>query len=139
MKAPAVSHRKWERTRALAQIQMGTLDIRADELAFEDRMMMLIEPDFRGQLREIEEEDKDIYHNEWGPDGVDMTISLGDRVHRPEVSDDAIGALDEWVKKEHPHIPAEKVDFDDKLGLVLDSAQEYFRKLNCRLRPANPQ
>lgn len=135
MQAPAVSHRNWERTRALAQMQMGTHDIRADDLSFEDRMLMLIQMSPEESMRD-RDPDVDYYHEEWGPDGVEIVAAVtSGSTHRPEVSDDALEALDEWVEKEYPHIPVESVGFGDKLGLLLDSAQEYLNGLNCRLVP----
>jgi hypothetical protein len=104
-------------------------------LSFEDRMMILIEMRPEEQMRD-QDPDVDYYHERWGPDGVKMVAAVTDgSTHRPEVSDDGLEALDEWVEKEYPHIPVESVDFGDKLGLLLDSAEEYLHGLGCQVVP----
>jgi hypothetical protein len=118
---------------------MGTHDIRADELSFEDRMMMLLEAEPEERMRD-RDPDVDYHHDSWGPDGENIAAAVGrGPTHRPEVSDDGLEALDDWVEKEYPHIPVESVDFEDKLGLLLDSMQEYLKGLNCQIVPSTGQ
>jgi hypothetical protein len=141
MQAPAVSSYNWERTEALAQIAMGTRSVDVSEMSFADRMELIIEAEPANGLEEIEEEGGSWYSNNWGKSGVKMRIAPTDRdrPHRPEVGDDALNVLDEWVRRTHPNVPVKSIDFDEKLTLLLDTAQEYYSELDCQVVNVNSQ
>lgn len=120
---------------------MGTREIDAADLSFADRMEMIIETEPGEGLEEIDNDGDGWYHNGWGRGGVKIRIAPADRdrPHRPEVGDDALDALDEWVGRNHPNVPVESIDFDEKLTLLLDTAEEYYEALDCRLQQAAAQ
>ena len=51
--------------------------------------------------------------------------------HRPRVDESVIEALEQTVKDEKPSVPAEKLDFDSMLGVLLDIEEKYFETLQC--------
>jgi predicted transcriptional regulator len=133
MKAPEVSHRNWERARGLTQIALGTADIDAGELSFADKLETLLDDGYDDRLEDMED-GEDYYHVEWGEDGVQIPIDpRGEMTHRPEVPDELAGRLDEWAAKTHPRLPVSSFDFDEKTGLLLDKAEEYYGELGCRV------
>jgi hypothetical protein len=139
MKAPEVSHRNWERARGLTQIALGTGDIDAGELSFADKLETLVGYDYDGALEDTEP-GEDYYHSEWGKNGVQIPIDpRGEMTHRPEVPDDLVDRLDEWAAKTHPGLPVSSFDFDEKTGLLLDKAEEYYGELGCRVVEARAQ
>jgi hypothetical protein len=113
---------------------LGTFDIDAGQLSFEDKVEMLIEAEPAAGVKRMEEEQGQWNHTEW-PDGVTVAIYPYERErhHRPEVSDEVLDELDEWVQMVYPNIPVDSVDFEDKLGLLIDSAEEYYGILDCTL------
>jgi len=38
------------------------------------------------------------------------------------------------VRKEKPSVPAERLDFDDNLGILLDAAERYYSTLQCQIK-----
>lgn len=133
MKAPEVSHRNWERARGLTQIALGTGDIDAGELSFADKLETLLDDGYDDALEDMED-GGDYCHTEWGKGGVEIPIdSSGETTHRPEVPDDLVDRLDEWAAKTHPGLPVASFDFDEKTGLLLDKAEEYYSELGCRV------
>lgn len=139
MKVPEVSHRNWERARGLTQIALGTADIDAGELSFADKLETLLDDGYDDRLEDMED-GEDYYHVEWGEDGVQIPIDpRGEMTHRPEVPDELAGRLDEWAAKTHPRLPVSSFDFDEKTGLLLDKAEEYYGELGCRVVEARAQ
>jgi len=131
MPVPAVSPRNWERTRALTQFHMGTTKIDANDLSFADQLEELIGPDYREEVEKLDP--STVTHSDF-PTGYILSIdSDRDRPHRPEVSHrldhDLTAAVDEMQS-----VPAEKLNFDDRLELFLDLVEEYYSALDCHLR-----
>jgi hypothetical protein len=115
---------------------MGTFDIDAGQLSFARKVDMLIEADPAAGIAHMEEEGGgDWFHDEWGTEGVQVPIYPGDRDrhHRPEVPDDTLADLDEWVREVYPNVPADALDFEEKTGLLADKAEEFYAGLNCTL------
>ena len=53
--------------------------------------------------------------------------------HRPRVDESVVEALEETLMDEKPSVPAEKLDFDSKLGVLLDMQEEYYETLQCEV------
>ena len=53
--------------------------------------------------------------------------------HRPRVDENVVEELQQTVMKQKPSVPAEKLDFDTNLGVVLDLNQDYFETLQCKV------
>lgn len=136
MKCPAVSHELWERTRGLAQIRMGTFDIDSGQLSYARKVDMLIELRPAAFLEEVEGEEEKYDHPEW-TDGVQVPIypDERDRRHRPEIPDGTLDDLDEWVEEQYPELPVDALDFEEKMQLLVDTAQEWYAALDCHLIP----
>lgn len=131
MPVPQVSHRNWERIRGLCQIQMGTTEVRANELTFAERLETVIKFDYS-------EIDEDSYLKAWGPNGVIAEIEpeARDRAHRPEVPEE----LAEEVEEDsdfYSTAPTGSLAFDRQLDIILEQAEKWLEPLNCSLMPAS--
>jgi hypothetical protein len=150
MAVPLVSHEHWERTRGVTQLLMGTHKVDAGSLSFARQLRQVVAGgSYRDVLDEYREQQEsplrstqrggetELYHQEWGPDGVTLEITpdARDRPHRPEVPDDLVDDLDEVVLEDYPTVPVDAISFDEKLELLLEAAEEYYGELNCRLAP----
>jgi len=62
-----------------------------------------------------------------------------EKPHRPRVDDSVISRLQTKVKQEKPSVPAERLDFDDNLGILLDAAERYYRTLQCQITEPDSQ
>lgn len=52
--------------------------------------------------------------------------------HRPRVDESVVEALEKTLTDEKPSVPAEKLDFDSKLGLLLDVKERYYETVQCK-------
>lgn len=139
MPVPAVSHRNWERTRGLAQMKIGTWDIAATQFGFNKQLGMLQEGNYVEGIADVGVSsalgDSTHVHKSWGKGGVEVSVDYGgrDRAHRPEVEQEVVDELEEWVGEQYPVVPAESLDFDEQLDLFLDKVERFYSKLDCQL------
>lgn len=122
---------------------MGTPLSIVYDLSFEDQLLTIIEGDesYRERASEIRQEKKGRTdyktHTEFqgtpdDPYQVSLRVTQTDP-HRPEVSPAAVTQLQQKVTVEKPAVPAEKLDFDSNLGIVLDAAEQYYETLQCEI------
>lgn len=152
MPVPAVSPRNWALCEGLAQIKMGTYDVDAGGLGFPKQVEMLADIPAGELIEHIDEKESqsgpfqpqyqarrqrggrtEVYHNDWGKNGTTVHVSTGGREkdHRPDVPEDVIGQLDDWVAEQYQNVPVEALSFNDKLTLLTDKVSEYFERLDC--------
>lgn len=115
--------------RALTQFHMGTMKIDATDLSFANQLDELVGPNYRKESDDLD----NMTHNDF-PTGFSISIDADrDRPHRPEVSRRLERDLTETVGEMYP-VPAEQLDFDDRLELFLDAVEEYYAAIDCYIR-----
>jgi hypothetical protein len=126
---PTISHEAWERTKALAQIAIGTTSVDTKNLSFERCVEVLTEVPLLDTTNYA-----DRYH-EGFPHGVTISYEPDgrDRPHRPHVSGEVTQELVDKVKRQHEALPAEDFDFEDKLSILLDEVEQEFSHVDCTI------
>ena len=135
MAVPSVSHRNWWLTKANAQIAMGSKEIDARNLSFEDCISLIaMDEPYREMAKE---EGYDYYHPEW--DSVEIVWAAGDRErpHRPSLPSEEMDEWVEMVQNEWPGVPVESVSFDRQLALFLKRRHEWYMRLNTGFKIEN--
>jgi len=135
MPVPAVSPENWKRTTIITHFVMTTPISVVRDFSFQDRVNSIVEyPDdtFTSSARDNEKDDTDYVHTDFG-EPYQMKLRLEDRDsdHRPRVDDHVVKLLDRAVRQENENIPVVKMDFDNKLGVLLDAAERYFSSIQC--------
>lgn len=116
--------------RALTQFHMGTMKIDATDLSFANQLDELVGPNYRKNTDDLDDRTT---HADF-PTGFSISIDADrDRPHRPEVSGRLNRDLAETVGEMYP-VPAEQLDFDDRLELFLDAVEEYYAAIDCHIR-----
>jgi hypothetical protein len=129
MPTPTISHETWQRTRALAQIALGTRTVDAEGLSFERCIELLADAD----LDEREEiPDRELIIAGW-PNGVKIPYKVNgrDRPHRPHISSETTQQLNEFLEQENKMLPVEDLQFEDRLKVALDDIESVFQVANC--------
>ena len=145
MPVPVVSPKNWERTAIISHFATGTsLDVVRD-LSFEDQLGTILEngPDFVESANENETDDATHIHSDFrrkpnNPLVREYAVTR-EKPHRPEVSQSTIDELEQRVMTEKPGVPARKLDFEAKLGVLLDVAERYYSTLHCQVRQKEVQ
>lgn len=122
MPTPTVSHETWERTRALAQIALGTFEVEAKTLSFDTQVETICKQHEEGVDEGGEVDPVDVYLEDW-PHGVTVPYDPAghDRPHRPKIGQSTIDLLNHNVKMMKSAVPVDDTTFEQKLKLVLDS------------------
>jgi hypothetical protein len=126
---PTISHEEWKRTKALAQIAIGTTSVDTSDLSFEKCVESLTEVPF------LDTNDySDTYHEDF-PHGVNISYELNgrERPHRPHISSEVTQLLTSKVKENHEALPAEEFSFEDKLRILLDEVEREFEFVDCTI------
>jgi hypothetical protein len=147
MPVPAVSPRNWERTKIMCHFVMGPPMSLTNELSFQAKLETILD-DMDGETVENTRENKEhnnedrkgVYYNgafedKIEPDSpyvVSADIRHRDDDHRPRVDESVVEALEKTLTDEKPSVPAEKLDFDSKLGVLLDVKENYYETLQCK-------
>ena len=53
--------------------------------------------------------------------------------HRPRVDEEIVEELQQTLKDEKPTVPAEKLDFDSTLGVLLDLQERFYETQQCEV------
>jgi len=135
MPVPAVSPENWKRTTIITHFVMTTPISVVRDFSFEDRVMAIVEHsegEYNNTARENESDDSEYCHADFDAP-YEKKLRLGDRDsdHRPRVSEHTVKMLEQTVRQENENIPVVKMDFDNKLGVLLDAAERYFSTLQC--------
>lgn len=146
MANPRVSPANWERLRALAQIDIGTDRVEAEQMGFTKQLEVVVadpesENSYRDEINKFKfggKSPEGLTHADW-EEGVTVEIDPNHqrRPHRPYVPDDVVDKLKSAVKVEYPNVPVESYSFDDILGLYLDRKEAYLEYLGCRVEGEN--
>ena len=147
MPVPAVSPYNWERTRIICHFVMGTSMRTVDGLSFQDKLETILDS-MNGDMLESASDnvqtnnDTDnsyVVHPDFEdkiqpgePYVVAADAEDRDEPHRPRVMTSVIVELEEVIKEEKPTVPAETLDFDDKLSVLLDIAERYYESVHCK-------
>ena len=147
MPVPAVSPKNWERTTIICHFVTATSVEIVEELSFEDRLDTILNhgKNFTQKAKQNEQEatrtdyktHSDFQATRRSPYRREFSVAR-EKPHRPRISDETLTRLREKVKEEKPSVPAERLDFDDNLGIVLDAAERYYKTLQCELRQTQP-
>jgi len=147
MPVPAVSPYNWERTKLICHFVMGPPMSLVHELSFQQKLETILET-MGGDTLELAKENEernndhsDAYrvHSDFGDkiDYDDPYVAAGDARdrqddHRPRVDEKIVEELQQTLMDEKPSVPAEKLDFDSKLGVLLDIEERYFESKQCK-------
>ena len=135
MPVPAVSPKKWKRTTIIAHFAMAVPISVVRDFSFQDRVKSILDDrddGFISAAREYEKDDSDYVHGDFGePHEKQLRLEGRDSDHRPRVDENAVKLLDQAVRQEKENLPVEKMDFDSKLGVLLDAAERYYSSINC--------
>ena len=139
MPVPAVSAKNWNRTPIIAHF-VGETDLSViEELSFADQVEMVVgfEDGFTDEAIKMEDEGEYYLPSFPAEPGNPYVVSYstqGEGEHRARVPDDVIDAVNAQARLERPRMPIGKLDFDDTLGIVLDSAERYYEACNLVAR-----
>lgn len=146
MPVPAVSPRNWERTEIVCHFVMGPPKSLTNELSFQAKLETILDSmdgETLVDARENEETNNDgdgyMVHSDFA-DKIEadsayvVSADARDRDddHRPRVDESVVEALEKTLTDEKPSVPAEKLDFDSKLGLLLDVKERYYETVQCK-------
>ena len=141
MPVPAVSPKNWQRATIICHFVTATPVDVVSELAFQDRVLTILNQDknFTEMAKRNEKNgDKDYTHTDFrgtpGSPHVKQLEVVREKPHRPHVDDSVIDKLQTKVMVEKPSVPAEKLDFDDNLRILLDAAERYYKTVQCEIR-----
>lgn len=144
MTAPGVSHRSWKRAEALCMFVMEGKEKQVQKMGFSNKLKAIFskvesfDKRLTVQIREMKNEDDNYYHAELSTPGRPYRYTIypneQQRDHRPSVSADIEDRLTQAVNREYPNVPAETLSFDDRLELLFDKFEEYYKHLNCYVR-----
>ena len=147
MPVPAVSPNNWQRTTVICHFIMATPVSVVSELSFQDRLETILNhgKNFTKKAKENEKEENqrdykthsDFQATPTRPYRKSITVSR-EKPHRPRVDALVVERLHEAVEKEKPSVPAQRLDFDDNLGILLDTAERYYNTLQCHIREREP-
>ena len=147
MPVPAVSPKNWERTTIICHFVTATSVEIVEELSFEDRVASILDRERNFTSKAVSNEQEENHRDYKTHSNFQATprrpyrreFSVArEKPHRPRISDETLTRLREKVKEEKPSVPAERLDFDDNLGIVLDAAERYYKTLQCELRQTQP-
>ena len=143
MPVPAVSPKNWERTTIICHFIMATPVSVVSELSFQDRLDTILNhnKNFTQKAKQNEQEatrtdyktHSDFRGRPECPYRKPITVSR-EKPHRPRVGESVVDRLHATVREEKPSVPAERLDFDDNLGILLDAAERYYSTLQCQIR-----
>ena len=143
MPVPAVSPKNWERTTIICHFIMATPVSVVSELSFQDRLDTILNhgKNFTQKAKQNEQEatrtdyktHSDFQATRRSPYRKQIVVRR-EKPHRPRVDDSIVARLHGTVRKEKPSVPAERLDFDDNLGILLDAAERYYSTLQCQIR-----
>jgi hypothetical protein len=148
MPVPAVSPRNWKRTEIVCHFVMGPPMSLTNELSFQSKLETILDSMDGGTIeetRENQEHNNDdrkgtyysgAFEDEIEPDSpyvVHADTRDRDDDHRPRVEENVVEDLEKTLTDEKPSVPAEKLDFDSKLGVLLDVKENYYETLQCEV------
>ena len=117
-----------------------------NELSFQSKLETILDSMDGGTLddaRDNEEKNNDgggyMVHSDFAdkieadsPYVVSADTRDRDDDHRPRVEENVVEELEKTLTDEKPSVPAEKLDFDSKLGLLLDVKERYYETVQCK-------
>ena len=143
MPVPAVSPKNWERTTIICHFIMATPVSVVSELSFQDRLDTILNhgKNFTQKAKQNEQEatqtdyktHSDFQATRRSPYRKQIVVRR-EKPHRPRVGESVVDRLHATVRKEKPSVPAERLDFDDNLGILLDAAERYYSTLQCQIQ-----
>ena len=148
MPVPAVSPYNWERTKLICHFVMGPPMSLVHELSFQEKLETILDS-MDGETTESTRENEETNNDEnsgfiYDPrfedkiDPEDPYVAGGDARdrhddHRPRVDEEIVEELQRTLKDEKPKVPAEKLDFDSTLSVLLDLQERYYESKQCEM------